>query len=169
MSGRFLAAARDTLISTTVRIPGLGGWIRRAKIKPAPRFRRGAYLGLRARDTRFVTVYPLGGRPRGKPGEGRDDLTDIEDHTGTLTHWFRRARLRPGGVALLRPARYVFGTAEPSETAALVAALRHQLHLPIPPVGLTQPASVRLPEPAAPSAEPTSGFLGLAVQRGTHT
>ncbi|WP_083863463.1 bifunctional 3-(3-hydroxy-phenyl)propionate/3-hydroxycinnamic acid hydroxylase MhpA [Nocardia exalbida] len=213
IDNRFLAAARDTLISTTVRLPGLGGWIRQAKIKPAPRFRRGAYLGLprplirgvqgrlapqpeirtyhgrhqrlddtlglgfavlgygsdprrvfspadldvlRALDTRFVTVYPLGGRPQGKPGDGREDLTDIEDHTGALARWFRRARLHPGGVVLLRPDRYVFGTAEPAQTAALVAALRHQLHLPTPPAGLTQPASVRLPEPAAPSAEPTS-------------
>lgn len=103
-----------------------------------------------------MTVYPLGGRPQGKPGDGRDDHTDIEDHTGALVRWFRRARLRPGGVVLLRPDRYVFGTAEPSETATLVAALRHQLHLPTPSAGLTQPDSVRSPEPAAPSAEPTS-------------
>ncbi|MEV0358102.1 bifunctional 3-(3-hydroxy-phenyl)propionate/3-hydroxycinnamic acid hydroxylase [Nocardia sp. NPDC050697] len=186
LSNPVLAAARDIGLSTAVRVPGLGGWIRTAKVKPAPRFRRGAYLGqprpllrgvqgrlapqpevrtydgrhrklddtlglgfavlgygadprrafseadleaLRALDTRFVTVYPLGGRPQGKPGEGRDDIADIEDHTGVLTRWFRRARLRPGGVVVLRPDRFVFGTATPQDSAALVAALNRQLRL----------------------------------------
>ncbi|MFC8529954.1 bifunctional 3-(3-hydroxy-phenyl)propionate/3-hydroxycinnamic acid hydroxylase [Nocardia sp. NPDC057227] len=189
LSNPVLAAARDIGLSTAVRVPGLGDWIRRAKIKPAPRFRRGAYLGqprpllrgvqgrlapqpeirtydgrhrrlddtlgpgfavlgyaadprraftegnlavLHTLGARFVTVYPLGGRPQGRPGEGRDDLVDIEDHTGVLTRWFRRARLHPGGVVLLRPDRYVFGTAQRDESAALVAALNRQLCLPAP-------------------------------------
>ncbi|MBF6454567.1 bifunctional 3-(3-hydroxy-phenyl)propionate/3-hydroxycinnamic acid hydroxylase [Nocardia cyriacigeorgica] len=186
LRNRRLAAVRDALLATTVRMPGLGGWIRQAKFKPAPRFRRGAYLGLprrglrgiegglspqpqvrsydgrhsrlddhlglgfavlgygtdprgaftatdldvlRALDTRFVSVYPLGGRPRGKPGDGRDDVVDLEDHTGALMRWFGTAKLRPGGVVLMRPDRFVFGAATPERTGELVAALRRQLHL----------------------------------------
>ncbi|MET7772693.1 hypothetical protein [Nocardia sp. NPDC005366] len=60
---------------------------------------------------RFVTVYPLGGRPQGKPGDGRDDIVDVEDHTGALARWFRKAGVRVGGVVALRPDRFVSGTA----------------------------------------------------------
>ncbi|MFB7719432.1 bifunctional 3-(3-hydroxy-phenyl)propionate/3-hydroxycinnamic acid hydroxylase [Nocardia sp. NPDC056100] len=181
-----LATLRDIALATAVRVPGLGGWVRGAKMKPAPRFRRGAYLGmdrpilfgiegrltpqpqvrtydgklqrfddalglgfalvglgvdprttlgardleaLRAVGTRFVTIYPVGGRPQGKPGDGRDDVTDIEDHTGVLTLWFQRARVRAGAVVLIRPDRFVFGTATPENAPTLIAALTGQLGL----------------------------------------
>ncbi|MFD4406819.1 bifunctional 3-(3-hydroxy-phenyl)propionate/3-hydroxycinnamic acid hydroxylase [Nocardia sp. NPDC058499] len=181
-----LAKARDIGLMTAIRVPGLGGWIKGAKMKPRPRFRRNAYLGLprpilrgvagtlapqpevrtyygrhqrlddalgigfavlgygadprralsaadlatlRALEATFVTVYPLGGRPQGKPGDGRDDIVDVEDHTGTLTGWFRKARIGPGGLVLLRPDRFVFGTAASADSAPLIAQLRHQLGL----------------------------------------
>lgn len=184
-----LAAARDIALTTAMRVPGLGGWIRGAKMKPAPRFRRGAYLGmdrpilfgiegrlapqplvrtyngklerfddtlglgfallgygvdprttlgagdletLRAVGARFVTLYPVGGRPQGKPGDGRDDVTDIEDHTDVLTRWLRHARVRPGAVVLIRPDRFVFGTATPENAPALITAVTRQLGLPAP-------------------------------------
>lgn len=184
LDNRLLAAARDIGLTTALRVPGLGGWIRGAKMKPRPRFRRGAYLGLprrvlrgiegtlapqpdirdysgrhrrldealgigfavlgygtdprrafgpeelaflRGLDAAFVTVYPLGGRPQGKPGDGRDDVTDIEDHTGTLTSWFGKAGLRPGGILVLRPDRFVFGAAAAGHGASLVTELARQL------------------------------------------
>jgi 3-(3-hydroxy-phenyl)propionate hydroxylase len=168
-------------------VPGLAGFIRGARMKPAPRFRRGAYLGLPRRGwrgvegtlapqppvrtcdgrplrldealglgfallgygvdprgalrdedlnmlrqlgTRFITVYPAGGRPQGRPGEWRADraeLADIEDHTGALTRWFAKARVPRGGTILLRPDRFVFGAAAPAGTDSLVAELRRQL------------------------------------------
>ncbi|MEV0042389.1 bifunctional 3-(3-hydroxy-phenyl)propionate/3-hydroxycinnamic acid hydroxylase [Nocardia rhamnosiphila] len=181
-----LARARDIGLMTAIRIPGLGSWIKAAKMKPRPRFRRGAYLGLprpwvrgvegmlapqpeirtyegkhrrlddtlglgfallgygvdprralsaadlatlHALDATFVAVYPRGGRPQGKPGDGRDDIVDIEDHTDTLTRWFRKSGVRPGGVVVLRPDRFVFGTAASGVIAPLIAALRRQLRL----------------------------------------
>lgn len=209
LDNRMLAAARDIGLSTAVRVPVLGDWIRQAKMKPAPKFRRGAYLGLPRRlcgvegrlipqpevrtydgrhvrlddrlglgfavlgygidprralsaddlallrrlDTCFVTIFPLGGRPQGRPGDGRDDVVDLEDHTGALTRWFRRARIRPGDLVVLRPDHYVFGTATSGATDALSAALREQLRpltrvdtdhtppLPLPlPIGLDSAA-----------------------------
>ncbi|MGY2032144.1 bifunctional 3-(3-hydroxy-phenyl)propionate/3-hydroxycinnamic acid hydroxylase MhpA [Nocardia gipuzkoensis] len=184
IDNKVLAAARDIGLTTALRVPGLGGWIRAAKMKPRPRFRRGAYLGLprrglrgiegtlapqpevrdydgrhrrldealgigfailgygvdprrafgagelailRSLDAAFVTVYPLGGRPQGKPGEGREDVVDVEDHTGTLTRWFGKAGLRTGGIVVLRPDRFVFGTAAAGQGAPLIAELVRQL------------------------------------------
>ncbi|WP_327096650.1 bifunctional 3-(3-hydroxy-phenyl)propionate/3-hydroxycinnamic acid hydroxylase [Nocardia vinacea] len=189
---KLVAAARDIALTTALRVPGLGGWIRAAKMKPAPRFRRGGYLGLprrglrgvegtlapqpvvrtydgrprrfddvlglgfavvgngvdpravlgaddlarlRARGARFVTVYPLGGRPQGQPGDGRitgDDYADIEDHTGALTRWFAKAGVGTGGVVLLRPDKFVFGTAAAGRSGSLIAELFRQLTGPIP-------------------------------------
>lgn len=40
------AKARDAAMWTALRIPGLGGWIERAGMKPRPRFARGSYLGM---------------------------------------------------------------------------------------------------------------------------
>ncbi|WP_109524584.1 MULTISPECIES: bifunctional 3-(3-hydroxy-phenyl)propionate/3-hydroxycinnamic acid hydroxylase MhpA [Nocardia] len=189
IDNRLIAAARDVGLTTALRVPGLAGWIRGAKMKPRPRFRRGAYLGLprprlrgsagtlapqpdvrtydghrlrfddvlglefaiigrgvdpravlepediavlRALGTRFVTVYPLGGRPQGEPGDGRssgDDYSDIEDHTGALTKWLGKAGVGSAGMLLLRPDRYVFGTATATQGSTLVKELVGQLGL----------------------------------------
>ncbi|WP_431969949.1 bifunctional 3-(3-hydroxy-phenyl)propionate/3-hydroxycinnamic acid hydroxylase [Nocardia sp. bgisy134] len=183
------ARVRDIALTAALRVPGLGGWIRGAKMKPEPRFRRDAYLGLPRRglrgvegtlapqpevrtydgrhrrlddvlglgfavlghgvdpraactaddlvvldglDSHFVTVYPLGGRPQGSPGDGRgdnDQVADIEDHTGELSRWFGKAGVRHGDVLVLRPDRFVFGTARRGHTTALVAELVRRLDL----------------------------------------
>lgn len=49
-----LARTRDVALRTAVHVPGLGGWIRRAGMKPKPRFRRDEYLGLERRRVRGV-------------------------------------------------------------------------------------------------------------------
>ncbi|NMO01483.1 bifunctional 3-(3-hydroxy-phenyl)propionate/3-hydroxycinnamic acid hydroxylase [Gordonia sp. TBRC 11910] len=41
-----LAQTRDIALRTALHVPALGGWVRRAGMKPKPRFRRGEYLGL---------------------------------------------------------------------------------------------------------------------------
>ena len=40
------AKARDAAMVTAIHTPGLGGWVRRAGMKPKPRFRKDAYLGM---------------------------------------------------------------------------------------------------------------------------
>ncbi|WP_216897410.1 bifunctional 3-(3-hydroxy-phenyl)propionate/3-hydroxycinnamic acid hydroxylase MhpA [Nocardia alni] len=186
VDSKLVAAGRDIALGAALRLPGIGGWIRGAKMKPSPRFRRGKYLGLprrglrgaegtlvpqpevrtydgrhcrfddvlgigfsvvgygvdprvaltetdvaalRALGTRFVTVYPIGGRPQGVPGDGRAagaDYADVEDHTRALTRWFAKACVRSGGLLLLRPDRYVFGIAADGG-GRLVAELFAQL------------------------------------------
>ncbi|AHH18490.1 FAD-binding monooxygenase [Nocardia nova SH22a] len=187
VDNKLLAVARDVALTAAVRTPGVGSWLRGAKMKPRPRFRPGAYLGLprgrwrgvagtlspqpqirtydgrhcrldealgmgfavlgngvdprsalgeaqvealRGLGTRFVTVYPIGGRPQGEPGDGRtagNDCADVEDHTGVLTKWFGKAGVDTGGLVLLRPDRYVFGTATAGGGGALTAELLRQL------------------------------------------
>ncbi|MEU2256842.1 bifunctional 3-(3-hydroxy-phenyl)propionate/3-hydroxycinnamic acid hydroxylase [Nocardia xishanensis] len=189
VSNPVAARVRDIALTTALRVPGLGGWIRGAKMKPEPRFRRDAYLGLPRRglrgvegtlapqpevrtydgrhrrlddvlglgfavlgygvdpraactadelavldrlDCHFVTVYPLGGRPQGTPGDGRggnDQVADVEDHTGELARWFAKGGVRQGDVLVLRPDRFVFGIARRGDTATLVAELVRRLRL----------------------------------------
>lgn len=40
------ARARDLAMKAAMHTPGLGGWVRSAGMKPKPRFKRGAFLGL---------------------------------------------------------------------------------------------------------------------------
>lgn len=42
---RGLAVGRDVGLRTMLKVPALGAWVRRAGMKPKPRFPRGAYLG----------------------------------------------------------------------------------------------------------------------------
>ncbi|MTE15283.1 bifunctional 3-(3-hydroxy-phenyl)propionate/3-hydroxycinnamic acid hydroxylase MhpA [Nocardia aurantiaca] len=188
IDNKLLAAGRDLALTTALRLPGLGGWIRAAKMKPRPRFRRDSYLGLprqrfglrgvegtlapqpvvrtydgrhqrlddvlglgfavlgygvdprvgldaeelaalRALDTRFVTVYRFGGRPQGAAGEGRTsgyEHSDVEDHTGALTRWFGKAGIGVGGLVLLRPDRFVFGTAVTGHGGVLINEMIRQ-------------------------------------------
>jgi 3-(3-hydroxy-phenyl)propionate hydroxylase len=90
-------------------------------------------------EATFATVHAAGERPQGKAG---DDLrpacvVDLEDATGSLTAWLRRAGAKQGAVLALRPDKFVFGVSD-GQTGDLTRALVAQL-------GLKQPA------PAAPT------------------
>ncbi|WP_258794876.1 FAD-dependent monooxygenase [Tsukamurella tyrosinosolvens] len=49
-----LARSRDLALRTAIHVPALGAWVRRAGMKPKPRFRRGEYLGLERRPVRGI-------------------------------------------------------------------------------------------------------------------
>ncbi|MEU1426795.1 bifunctional 3-(3-hydroxy-phenyl)propionate/3-hydroxycinnamic acid hydroxylase [Nocardia sp. NPDC005746] len=66
----FLAAVRDIGLATAVRLPVVGGWIRAARMKPTPRFRRGAYLGLPRRGWRG-NEGTLAPQPMARTHDGR--------------------------------------------------------------------------------------------------
>lgn len=54
IQNRQLARARDIGLRGTLHTPGLGPWMRRAGMKPKPRFKKGAYLGLPRRAFRGI-------------------------------------------------------------------------------------------------------------------
>jgi 3-(3-hydroxy-phenyl)propionate hydroxylase len=77
----------------------------------------------------FATLYAAGTRPQGEVGDHLrpEGVVDVEDATGALSGWLRRAGAKPGSVLVLRPDKFVFGVSgqDPSElTRTLVAGLR---------------------------------------------
>lgn len=83
-------------------------------------------------DATFATLHPLGTRPQGKAGDGRRKagLVDIEDTSGRLTRWLRRAGVRQGAVVVLRPDKFVFGVS--SDAALLTRELVRLVSMPAP-------------------------------------
>lgn len=179
------ARARDAALWTALRTPGVAGWVRRAGMKPKPRYQRGAYVGLprglrgaegtlspqplvRRYDGRpvrlddalgigwavlgigvdprevlgtdlgtwarvepaYATIHDFGTRPQGSVGDGRRraGLVDLEDVSGDFVRWLRRHGVREGAVVVLRPDKFVFGTAQ-GDTTSLTRALVDQLGL----------------------------------------
>lgn len=89
----------------------------------------------------LATLHPAGERPQ---GAAADDLrpacvVDLEDTTGSLTRWLRRAGARHGSVLVLRPDKFVFGVAD-RQTADLTRALVDQLGLKHPAVAASTAA-----------------------------
>ncbi len=83
--------------------------------------------GLDVLGVRFVTLYPLGGRPQGRAVEHstRRSLVEVEDLSGEAVSWLKRAGARKGHVAFIRPDKFVYALVSPRD--ARVAA-RHLLH-----------------------------------------
>ena len=75
------ARARDVGLWTALRTPGLGRWVRRAGMKPRPRFKRGKYLGLPRRGVRGIEgtlpPQPVVRRYDGRP-QRLDDALGID-------------------------------------------------------------------------------------------
>ncbi|NQE66873.1 hypothetical protein NG2371_01321 [Nocardia gamkensis] len=159
-SGQTRAPARDP------HVPGQAPATRR---HARPRFRR---PGLRVRPTPRLLPrgpgrsarprHPLrDGLPAGRPPAGRTGRRPRRPHRHRRPHRRAGALVPPRPVASGRSGPAAPGPVRLRHCRTVRdrrtdRALRRQLHLPTPPAGLTQPASVRLPEPAAPSAEPTS-------------
>jgi len=66
--------------------------------------------GLEALNTRFVTLYPYGGRPQGSDVSPHTPagLIEVEDLSGEALAWFRKVGARAGHVALVRPDKFVY-------------------------------------------------------------
>ena len=80
-------------------------------------------------DARYLTIYPLGGRPqgldaaRGNPG----DLLELEDFYEGLPAWLRRSGAGAGHVAILRPDKFVYALVNTDELPAAVRRLVAEL------------------------------------------
>jgi len=68
------AAARNAAMKTVVKVPGLGGWVRSAGMKPKPRFKKGTYLGLPQRVAGRLFPQPEVRRYDGRPVRLDDTL-----------------------------------------------------------------------------------------------
>ena len=91
----------------------------------------GADLGpWRRVEATFATLYGPGERPQGHHHDtrGRAGLLELEDTTGALAGWLRRAGARTGSVLVLRPDKFVFGVSG-EDPAALTRSLESQLGL----------------------------------------
>ena len=77
-------------------------------------------------NTKFVVLYPYGGRPQG--GEVSPSapagLIEIEDLSGEARAWFRKVGARPGHVALVRPDKFVYAM---RPAASIAEAVTHAL------------------------------------------
>jgi 3-(3-hydroxy-phenyl)propionate hydroxylase len=87
---------------------------------------------LDALGTRFVALYPLGGRPQGHsvarataPG-----LVEVEDISGEGVDWLRRTGARAGHVAIIRPDKFVYALASAGDLPAAVQHLLRRMDRP---------------------------------------
>jgi 3-(3-hydroxy-phenyl)propionate hydroxylase len=82
---------------------------------------------LEAIQTRFIVLYPYGGRPQGSrvSSDSPSGLIEIEDLSGEALAWFRKVGARPGHVALVRPDKFVYAMRAAERIAeAVTHALR---------------------------------------------
>lgn len=180
---------RNAVMMLTYKVPFINRWVQKGAFKPAPIYKRGAYLGLPRRGfkgpegalspqpevrffdgqrrllddllgdgfalvgykvdprshlsasalqhlallgTRFVTLYPYGGRPQGLVGVERqvqEGVIEVEDVDAHMSAWFCKAGLRRGGVAILRPDKFTFGAVKPEQLEQAVDNLVLQLDM----------------------------------------
>ncbi|MQA53644.1 bifunctional 3-(3-hydroxy-phenyl)propionate/3-hydroxycinnamic acid hydroxylase [Pseudomonas piscis] len=84
---------------------------------------------LAALDTRYVTLYPFGGRPQGMAVQrfSPAGLVEVEEPDEALVRWFKRAGRGRDLVAVIRPDKFVFALVPAAQLDSVLAELRHQL------------------------------------------
>jgi 3-(3-hydroxy-phenyl)propionate hydroxylase len=78
-------------------------------------------------NTRFVVVYPYGGRPQGSdvPASAPRGLIEVEDLSGEALAWFRKVGAKQSHIALVRPDKFVYAMRPAGRIAdAVTHALR---------------------------------------------
>ena len=90
----------------------------------------------------FATLHAAGERPQGQVGNDlrAEGLIDLEDVSGALTGWRRRAGVNLGSVLAMLPDKFVFGISD-GQTDELTRALVAQLGLEQPT--LTEPTRAK--------------------------
>ncbi|MEM7137345.1 MAG: bifunctional 3-(3-hydroxy-phenyl)propionate/3-hydroxycinnamic acid hydroxylase [Myxococcota bacterium] len=88
-----------------------------------------ARASLDALGTRYVRLCTYGNRPQGDTARaGRTGLLEVEEMTGDMLEWFKKAGFPKAGVALIRPDGFAFGLVQADHVDQAVAALQRQLH-----------------------------------------
>jgi 3-(3-hydroxy-phenyl)propionate hydroxylase len=84
----------------------------------------------RSLGTKFVAIYPFGGRPEGRVAQAAPQgLIEAEDPDGSFHDWWRRSGGAKGSVAIVRPDRFVFALVRGSELAAASREFARQMHV----------------------------------------
>lgn len=79
---------------------------------------------------RYVNLMHYGARPQNTSDVLRSTppgLIEVEDLKEEMTHWFRKAGLSEGAVALLRPDKFTFGVVKATRLNGAVENLKQQL------------------------------------------
>ena len=85
-----------------------------------------ALAGLETLKTRFIALYPYGGRPQGDVAHSAPEgLVEVEDLSGEAVAWFRKVGAKRGHVAFIRPDKVVYAM-RPADKIA--EAVMHGLH-----------------------------------------
>ncbi|WP_291809539.1 bifunctional 3-(3-hydroxy-phenyl)propionate/3-hydroxycinnamic acid hydroxylase [Limnobacter sp.] len=82
-------------------------------------------------DASFTTVFPYCGRPQGNTGVCRETnpgLVEVEDLNGEWIQWMQKAGYSTGSVVILRPDKYCYAIASPSELNVVLKRLRKKLN-----------------------------------------
>ncbi|MCA6215985.1 bifunctional 3-(3-hydroxy-phenyl)propionate/3-hydroxycinnamic acid hydroxylase [Ideonella sp. B7] len=79
---------------------------------------------------RYITVYPLGGRPNGAGVERAvpPELVECEDLGGDFFRWWQTAGGRHGAVAIVRPDKFVFALRPGQELSVATREFARQMH-----------------------------------------
>ena len=111
----------DELLGDGFALIGIG-------VDPRKSITEADLAGWRRLDTRFVTVYPFGGRPQGDAARARsEDLVEIEDVSGELLVWLRSHGQGRGSVVIARPDRFVYGAVAGSDLSSATRRILSEL------------------------------------------
>ena len=89
-----------------------------------------AELGALAQlDARYLTIFPLGGRPQGfnTARNAPEGLPEMEDCSGELTSWLKTSGMSEGAVAVIRPDKFTYALVAGNELPQTVRQLADQL------------------------------------------
>ncbi|MGU7774824.1 bifunctional 3-(3-hydroxy-phenyl)propionate/3-hydroxycinnamic acid hydroxylase MhpA [Burkholderia sp. MR1-5-21] len=113
----------DDLLGSGFSLVGLN-------VDPARHLDDASAQTLRALSAQSITLYRYGGRPQGLNDVERDNRAgtlEVEDISGEMVAWFRKAGFDKDAVAILRPDRFVFAVVPAAELNRAVLQLSHQL------------------------------------------
>lgn len=117
----------DELLGTEFALVGLG-------VDPRDGLSADSLAQLDALGTRYVTLFPYGGRPQGQKAVARSTapgLTEVEDLGGDMIGWFKDAGFTDEAVAVIRPDKFAFAVVKPRELGKAVVELQTQLHVAV--------------------------------------
>lgn len=84
---------------------------------------------LASMDSRFVTLYPFGGRPQGMDIQRHTPagLVEVEEPGEELVRWFKRGGQGNNLVAIVRPDKFLFALVAAEQLDAVLVELKQQL------------------------------------------